>query len=88
VWFKADYPPQSPRIFHTCEVVGRRQLVTIGGLNHHYSSSIPNVWDVKDTFSQGLGIFDMTDMVWKDSYDANASDYQSPEVVKDWYAAG
>ncbi|KAH8752940.1 hypothetical protein BGZ57DRAFT_912299 [Hyaloscypha finlandica] len=88
VWFKADYPPQSPRIFHTCEVVGRRQLVTIGGLNHHYSPSIPNVWDVKDTFSQGLGIFDMTDMVWKDSYDANASDYRSPEVVKDWYAAG
>ena len=33
-------------------------------------------------------MFDMTDMVWKDSYDANASDYRSPEVVKDWYAAG
>ena len=39
-----------------------------------------------DPFAKGLGVFDMTEMRWKDSYDANALAYRTPEAVKGWYA--
>ena len=32
------------------------------------------------------GIFDLTEMVWKDSYDANAAAYETPKIVKDGIA--
>ncbi|CZR63202.1 uncharacterized protein PAC_13099 [Phialocephala subalpina] len=38
---------------------------------------------VPDLFVQGIGIFDMMDLVWKDSCDPIATSYKSPQVVKD-----
>ncbi|KAL8730541.1 MAG: hypothetical protein Q9166_003995 [cf. Caloplaca sp. 2 TL-2023] len=84
VWFKADYPAQHPRHLHTCNVVGNRQMISIGGYDP------TNSWDDTQTpevFSQGLGIFDLTAMQWSDRYDANAEAYETPAVVKAWYNA-
>ncbi|KAL8670706.1 MAG: hypothetical protein Q9168_004776 [Polycauliona sp. 1 TL-2023] len=39
------------------------------------------------SFSQGLGVFDLTVMRWSDRYDAHAEPYETPAVVKAWYAA-
>lgn len=41
----------------------------------------------RDTRTQGINIFDMTEMRWKNSYDAGAEAYKTPEVVKSYYRA-
>jgi hypothetical protein len=35
-----------------------------------------------DPWEQGLGIFDLTQLAWKSSYDANAAPYTTPSAVK------
>lgn len=41
-----------------------------------------------DPWPYSLGIFDLTDLEWKDEYNAEAEDYQTPEVIRDWYRNG
>ena len=80
-WQKASYTPRRSRAWHTCNLVGGRQMVIVGGkqpwLND--SSQITDIW------SQGLGIFDLSAMEWKDQYDAAAAPYVTPDAVKAWY---
>lgn len=81
VWFKADYPSTHPRYLHTCNVIGNRQMVSIGGKN-------PQDWAgriTRDPLPQGLGIFDLTEMKWTDGFDPTAAPYKTPDVVKNWY---
>ncbi|MCJ1387287.1 hypothetical protein MMC18_000128 [Xylographa bjoerkii] len=84
-WFKADYPAVANRNSHTCHVVGagQRQLLSIGGSNFAVTNSNLST-SHKDIFAQGLGVFDLTDMVWLSSYDPNAPSYQTPQMVKDF----
>ncbi|KAK4979451.1 hypothetical protein LTR28_004571 [Elasticomyces elasticus] len=83
VWFKANYPVTANRYGHTYEVVGNRQLLSIGGANfarvHASNTTTPS-----DVFTQGLGIFDMTKMAWSSSYDPKAAAYKTPQMVKDY----
>ncbi|KAK3949584.1 hypothetical protein QBC32DRAFT_378245 [Pseudoneurospora amorphoporcata] len=83
VWFKAADSSQEKRADPACVVVGKgkRQMLSIGG------KEISAKWESADSFPQGLGIFDMTALTWlKDgSYDADMGDYESPDVVRDWY---
>ncbi|KAL8716468.1 MAG: hypothetical protein Q9225_006206 [Loekoesia sp. 1 TL-2023] len=81
-WFRADYAAQNSRFFHTCQVVGSRQMMSIGGLNP-LDANADKV--SQDTAVHGLRIFDLTEMRWSDSYDANAAPYMTPQAVKDWY---
>jgi hypothetical protein len=89
VWFKDPHVAPAARYGHTCELVGGSQLISIGGLDNP-QESINEYYDVgvPGPFTQGIGIFDMTSMVWKSSYDANATSYQSPQVIKIWYYSG
>ncbi|KAH8160790.1 hypothetical protein CIB48_g7455 [Xylaria polymorpha] len=41
-----------------------------------------------DPWPYGIGILDMTELKWTDSYDPDALAYDSPAVVKEWYDAG
>lgn len=81
VWFKADYTPQQNRYYHTCQVVGSRQMLTFGGIDWAQTIVQP------DIFELGIGIFDMTAMQWSDSYDATAAKYETPTVIKDYINA-
>lgn len=36
---------------------------------------------------QGIGIFDLTEAQWKSSYNASASEYVTPDIVRAYYAA-
>lgn len=83
VWFKANYTAQHPRVKPTCHVVGNRQLLSIGGANPNDVTY--GKWS-SDSLSQGLGIFDLTEMTWSSSYNANAAPYITPQIVKDWYS--
>ena len=83
-WFKADHPAQYPRFRHSCNIVGNRQMLSIGGQDptNQYNNTF-----TADPFLQGLGIFDLTAMQWSDQYNADAEPYESSAVVKAWYAA-
>ncbi|CAG9957483.1 unnamed protein product [Clonostachys rosea f. rosea IK726] len=37
-----------------------------------------------DTFPNGIGIFDLTELKWKDEYDPDAKPYESPQIVQEW----
>jgi hypothetical protein len=50
-------------------------VLTIGGTDGSGADPAP----------QGLLLFDMTALEWKDSYDADAAAYERNETVQKWY---
>ncbi|KAI4252428.1 MAG: hypothetical protein LQ352_004301 [Teloschistes flavicans] len=81
-WFRADYTANNTRYYHTCEVVGNRQMLSIGGRNPlDDGQGILS----PDPIKHGLQVFDLTEMKWSDRYDADAAPYTTPQIVKDWY---
>lgn len=85
-WF--DVPPathQYPLADHTCNVVGNSsQVLVVGGVN--WSSRDLSDLGVRDPMLQGLSIFDLNSMEWKDSYEANAPAYSVNDNIKKWYS--
>lgn len=67
-WFKIDVE-SPPRVYHNCALVGRSQAMVLGGLQKDHD------WDTSDEWWQGLGIFDLTNLKWSTSYNANADEY-------------
>lgn len=55
-------------------------MIIIGGFRWDENGSIGDDWPL------GLGVFDLSEMVFTDRYDADASLYTSPGKVKRWYA--
>ena len=89
VWFKSADSPAVPRYAHTCEYVQGGQMMSIGGIDNPSSElDVRSNQASPDPFLQGIGIFDMTNMRWKSSYDADSPSYESPQPVKEWYSAG
>jgi hypothetical protein len=62
-------------------------MLSWGGLNYNPSSGSDAWWDT-DPYPQGIGIFDMTDMEWKTSYDASADAYEPHASVRSFYENG
>ncbi|KAI9698038.1 MAG: hypothetical protein M1836_004391 [Candelina mexicana] len=66
-------------------------MVSIGGrVVNATNSDVINAGNsgepsLPDSWQQGLGIFDLTTMEWKDRYDAGAPSYVTPNVVKAYY---
>lgn len=90
-WFLAPRGTGPSRFVHTCDIVGRRQIISIGGLGlesggQNFDKS--DLYKSPDPFTLGIGIFDMTSMEWMASYNANAAPYESPSIIKGWYAEG
>lgn len=68
----------SPRYGHTCHLVGRSQMVTVGGAN----SDNLTAWC--DWESRGLAILDLNKprgSGWGSVFNANAKDYQVSEAI-------
>ncbi|TDZ23877.1 Kelch repeat-containing protein [Colletotrichum orbiculare MAFF 240422] len=86
VWKKADYESSSPRDCMGCAIAGQRQMVTVGGI--YRPLGVPGFFRDKDPLPQGLGVFDLVDLKWKDEYDAGAAAYDTPDLVKSWYNDG
>lgn len=70
------------RASHKCQVIGHRHMLVIGG--HDPSSS--NFGGIPDAFANGLGIFDMSNLVWAENFDPGADDYVRPSLINDYYA--
>ena len=70
------------RAGHTCHVVGKRQLLSIGGVD----VSQKDVWDQPDfSNNNGLAIFDLSKSEWQAGYNADAGAYQRPVEVQTYY---
>lgn len=66
----------------SCVLAGRRQMIVVGGLSARPDKA---AYSHKDPFPQGLGIFDLTKLEWKDTFDPGAEPYDSPDVIKSLY---
>jgi hypothetical protein len=59
-------------------------MLVVGG----FEADVGYGYNTKDPFHQGLGIFDLTNMQWKDQYDADAEAYVTPKVIKEGITMG
>ena len=86
-WFQVDYPSLHPRAGHICITTETSQLVLIGGLDpteaQYLLESAFN--GSPDPWAQGLGVFDMSSLQWKASYEAGARAYTPPDIIKQYY---
>ena len=78
-WTKQDAVATVARNRHTCNVIGGRQMVIVGGV-----VGIVGQLFTADPWDNGIGIFDMSAFEWTDSYNPNALPYVTPQVVKDY----
>ncbi|KAL9609406.1 MAG: hypothetical protein Q9167_005830 [Letrouitia subvulpina] len=84
-WQKQNSTPETGRYFHSCSVVGNRQMLAVGGIVRNASSDIQNDDSIQDPWEQAIGVFDLTAMEWRDDYDPHAASYVTPDAVKDHY---
>ena len=96
IWQKEDATANTGRYLHTCDIVGSRHMLVIGGIitNASVYQLPPDIGNIigapslADTWPQGVGVFDMSDFVWKTSYNASAERYVTPDIVKRAITAG
>lgn len=86
VWFKANYTASDPRMLHTCNIVGNRQMLSIGGLDPS-AISLGAAHNDTDSFWEGIKVFDLTALQWTNHYNATAAPYTAPDAVAAHYAA-
>ncbi|KAL9034613.1 MAG: hypothetical protein Q9214_006967 [Letrouitia sp. 1 TL-2023] len=84
-WQKQNSTPLTGRYAHSCNVVGNRQMFAMGGVVVNTSSDIYYSNSIQDPWEKAIGVFDLTAMEWKDSYDPRAPSYVTPDAVKDYY---
>lgn len=77
-WFDAGIETNT-RTAHACALLGERQMAVVGGQSQLLD------WKTPDTWVGGIGILDITTLEWKSGYEADGGDYDSPQIVKDWY---
>jgi hypothetical protein len=82
-WYTLPLDATHSRTRHSCNVAGNRQMIIVGGV----TANIGNANQKPDPWSQGLGVFDLTDLVWRDSFDPGLSAYQTPNVIKEHISA-
>lgn len=82
-WFRVYHGGSHPRIGHTCHVVGKRFLLSIGGVEA--TNPPERLWEGPDTTPHGIGIFDMSELSWSNTFTVAARSYSRPKEVRDWY---
>ncbi|MCJ1467511.1 hypothetical protein MMC07_006136 [Pseudocyphellaria aurata] len=84
-WFLASDASAYSRAAHRCHI-SNNQMIMIGGIN-------PSHWNENDLdapaepWLQAIGVFDLGSWRYKDSYQANANAYETPEIVTKYYSA-
>ncbi|GAD96577.1 cell wall anchored protein [Paecilomyces variotii No. 5] len=73
-WTKV-YEGQSPRFGHTCNMVGARQMITIGG------SANADLLNGCDWETKSVAIYDLTALTWGSVYNAYAPKYEVPSLL-------
>ena len=64
-------------------------MIIVGGVDPsndtRYTGEADAGLEAVDPWPEGIGIFDMTALKFKDFYEANAKKYQTPEPIKRFY---
>jgi hypothetical protein len=76
----------TPRGDHSCGLGRGGQVISVGGLDGF--RGFPASYSDPDPWSRGIGVFDMSRMVWSDRYDSAHAPYETSSVIAQWYAAG
>lgn len=87
-WIQASYPALHPRHGLTCNAVGGGQILTIGGVDtsQGYSSDpYKATFSTPDPFIQGLAVFSLNTLGWKDSYRSRPGPYTAAPTVQAYY---
>ena len=85
-WHVQDASPEYGRFMHSCNVMGR-QMISVGGVvmeSGITEDAFAVVGGIADPWHQGFGVFDMTDMEWKSSFNPNAGSYVTPDSIKSY----
>ena len=78
---QVDASHNCARVGHTCHIVGRSQLLSIGGVDAAQSDP----WSTVDTAFQGLGTFDLDGWKWTQGYNASAAPYKRADATESFY---
>ena len=100
-WIRVPYDARNPRGGHTCNAAGGAQILVVGGSDPSVTTEVSSVpanqnlapwWQqdqmtlsTPDTWTKGIGVFDMTNMTWKDRYEANPAPYRQSDLVSQYY---
>ena len=64
-------------------------MIMIGGTDPFYGVPMPSPFDIKgqpqDPWDQGIAVFDMTDLKFKNSYQSKADPYEPPDAIQQYY---
>lgn len=89
-WFRASDSVLPPRVRHQCLTTGTNQMISIGGSDPsqeiYLSSNDSSNNFTADPWTQGIGVFNMTSLQWKDSYQAKADRYHPPDMITNYYS--
>lgn len=83
-WVKQSHTPDFGRYMHSCNIVGRSQMVSVGGLVVTEESVNYGEASGPDPWPQGFGIFDLSAMEWSASYNSSAASYITPQLIKSY----
>lgn len=86
-WERQHITPTQGRYRHSCNIVGQRQMVVVGGQPINETSADNYGSATVDPWPQGIGIFDLSKFDWSDSYDPDAAPYVTPQNIKDYIAS-
>ncbi|VUC25996.1 unnamed protein product [Clonostachys rosea] len=81
-WFRYTLNASEPRSNHGCAIAGKRQMISVGGIDKTNSS---DAWTSQDPWYNTLGVFDLAELKWKDVYDPNLGDYNTPSEIWSYY---
>ncbi|TLD20713.1 hypothetical protein PspLS_08448, partial [Pyricularia sp. CBS 133598] len=86
-WFKASETYYgNVKTDHACAVIGqgRRHMISVWGGGANWDEDVQGA----DLWTNGIGVYDMTNLSWLSPYKPNGTAYEKPQVVRDWYAEG
>ena len=79
-WNLIDSSHNSPRMGHTCHLIGKKQMLSIGGVNIAEN----DIWNTPDFINwNGIGVYDLSAATWVPGFNAEADIYRRPKVVED-----
>ncbi|MCJ1464227.1 hypothetical protein MMC07_002840 [Pseudocyphellaria aurata] len=83
-WFRASIVSAYSRADHTCHI-SKNQMILIGGVNpSHWSED--DIDAPAEPWCQAIGVFDLASWRYKDSHEAKANAYETPEFITKYYS--
>ena len=81
-WSRVNVPATMARYYHSCNVVGNRQMFVVGGDMHPVDAKGSRTGNNTCDSDNNYRVLDLTAHSWTDSYDVNAASYElNPNLV-------